>query len=302
MKPRPTSMTMTTMPMTFWRRGKRGAAATLRGAAACLLAGTVALACTPPHPPAARPYPPPAADDLLRAVTEHQAAVRAVNARARATSWIGGDRLRATVLMLIDRGGRLRFEAEVSLQGTVATLATDQGRFQLLDLHKNELQQGPACPANVASLIRIPLVPAEVAAILLGDVKLPDGVTPAAATVGWDAASGADVLSVTDGDRETRVLLRARGGGGGAGAGRDIVGASATRAGRTLWRTAYEDLDAPSDQRLPSLIRFAENDGSFDDGVEIKIKDRTLNPALRAQDFTIAPPAGARVIDVGCGK
>jgi len=108
---------------------------------------------------------------------------------------------------------------------------------------------------------------------------------------------------VTDGDRETRVLLRAR---AGADADRDIVGAAATRAGRTLWRAAYEDLKAGAGDaaavRFPSLIRFAEKDASFDDGVEIKVNDVSLNPTLRPEDFTIAPPAGTRVIDVGCGS
>ena len=97
-----------------------------------------------------------------------------MSARVRATSWLGGERVRATVNMLVERDGHLRFEAEVSLQGTVATLATDGATFALLDARKNELSRGPACPANVASLIRIPLAPADVAAVLLGDARLPD--------------------------------------------------------------------------------------------------------------------------------
>jgi len=269
------------------------------GLLAVVAVATLAAGCTA-HPPAARPYPPPTPDALLAVVAKRQQAVRAINARVRATSWIGGDRLRAGVLMLVDRGGRLRFEAEISLQGTVATLTTDAGRFELLDARKNELQRGPACPANVASMIRIPLAPAEVAAILLGDARLPAGATPDAATVDWDADAGADVLSVVEkgphGRREIRVLIR----------GSDVVGASAVEDGRRLWRASYEDLKAGAGDaaavRFPSLIRFAEKDASFDDGVEIKVKDVSLNQTLRPGDFGIAPPAGTRVIDVGCGS
>jgi hypothetical protein len=248
--------------------------------------------------PISRPYAAPAAADLLRALEARQAAVKTMNARARATSWIGGERLRATVLMLVDRAGRLRFEAEVSLQGTVSILTTDDGRFQLLDLHKNQLQHGPACPANVASLIRIPLAPDEVAAILLGDVKLP---APSAAngdaTVEWDGGRGADVLIVRDQGREIRVLFRRNG------EAEEVIGAAAANASGPLWRTSYEDLEnGPGGVRLPSVIRFAERAGSFDDGVEIRFKDRTPNAALRPTDFTIVPPAGAAVIEVGCGE
>ncbi len=175
-----------------------------------------------------------------------------MNARARATSWIGGDRVRATVLMLVERGGHLRFEAEVSLQGTVSILATDDGTFQLLDVRNNQLRQGPACPANVASLIRMPLAPGEVAAILLGDVQLPAGATPAGATVTWDAEHGADALGVKAGGLETRVLFRPD-------HPDEIVGASASGPEGPRWRASYEDFGASKGgPSLPGLIRFAE--------------------------------------------
>ena len=61
----------------------------------------------------------PTADALMAALAAQQAAVRGMNARVRATSWLGGERVRATVNMLVERDGHLRFEAEVSLQGTV---------------------------------------------------------------------------------------------------------------------------------------------------------------------------------------
>src|SRR5262249_9605048 len=79
--------------------------------------------------------------------------------------------------------------------GTVATLATDGRAFALLDFHKNELARGPACPANVASVIRIPLAPADVAAIVLGDARRPEGAT-VSPDVAWDAERGADVLEL----------------------------------------------------------------------------------------------------------
>ena len=161
---------------------------------AAAMAAVILCGC-PPKPPAVRPYPPPTAAELAATLAAHQAAVRSMNARVRATSWLGGDRVRATVLMLVTRAGQLRFEAEVSLQGTVATLATDGVRFALLDVHKNELRQGPACPANVASLIRIPLAPAEVAAILLGDLAL-DPIPSEAGAVSWDPTRGADVWTL----------------------------------------------------------------------------------------------------------
>src|SRR5438552_11954045 len=142
----------------------RGAAAAAVATLAAVTFVMVGAGCGP-HGPVARAYPPPSPETLAAALAARQRAITSMNARVRATSWLGGDRIRATVLMLVERSGRLRLEAEVSLQGTVAVLASDGQRFALLDMRKNELRRGPACPANIASLIRIPLSPAEVAAI-----------------------------------------------------------------------------------------------------------------------------------------
>jgi hypothetical protein len=253
------------------------------------------LAGCPPKPPVVRPYPPPSASELAARLGAQQAAVRSMNARVKATSWLGGDRVRATVLMLVTREGSLRFEAEVALQGTVAVLVTDGGRFQLFDAQKNEIHRGPACPANVASLVRIPLEPREVAAILLGDVVV-DPAAAAAGTVGWDAGRGADVLTVAVAAGTMQLFFQ------GDAAHRTLVAVSSQDAGgRRLWQTAYEDFGSDGGVTLPSLIRFAEGTQSFDDGVEVRFKDRTLNVTPKPADFTLSAPAGLTVREVGCG-
>lgn len=255
-------------------------------------------ACCAHAQPTVRPYPPPAAGALIAALAAQQAAVRGMNARVRATSWLGGERVRATVNMLVERDGHLRLEAEISLQGTVATLATDGTTFALFDAHKNEFSRGPACPANVASLIRIPLAPADIAAVLLGDAHTLAAVDPATASVGWDAARGADVLAVPAREGGTlQFLFR------GDGPARTLVAVDRVgAAGAPLWRTAYEDHETAGGARVPGLIRFAEANSSFEDGVEIKFKDRAINAAPPAGAFTLSPPAGATVVDVGCAE
>jgi hypothetical protein len=212
--------------------------------------------------------------------------------------------VRATVNMLVERDGHLRFEAEVSLQGTVATLATDGSAFALLDARKNELARGPACPANVASLIRIPLAPADVAAILLGDARLPDA-GQGAPLVGWEPHLGADVLAVPTRDGGTLQLFfrstNAHPTDAPGAEARDLVAATRTGPdGAPLWRTSYQDLETVNGQRLPRSILFAEHAASFDDGVEIRFKDRSLGATPPAGAFRLEPPPGVAVRDVGC--
>ena len=244
-----------------------------------------------------RSYPAPTADELLAVVRARQAAVSAMNVEARATSWLSGERVRGTVQMLVGRQGQLRFEAEVALQGTVALLAVDSGQFSFVDNQRHVFRKGPACPANVAAMIRIPLAPAEVAAILLGDAPLPEDSS--ATQVTWDGAAAADVLVLPGPGAATFWLGLRRP--NPAVAAWDVVyleGQAPTS--RERWRVAYEDLERAGPVALPRRIRFAEPGKDWDDGVEIKIRERALNPTFPAGAFTLVEPSGYTVEQAPC--
>ncbi len=269
----------------------RGLSLVLGPAALCLVAGCAGQRLLP------RPYAPPTAGELLAAVRARQTAVAGMNAEARATSWLGGERVRGTVQMLVARGGELRFEAEVSLQGTVAALAVDHGHFTFIDQQKHLFRSGPACPANVASLIRIPLAPAEVAAILLGDAPLPDD--PSAAQVAWDGAAAADVL-VLPGPGGATFWLGLKRQNPGLAAWEVVYLEGLAPGARERWRVAYDDFERAGGVALPRRIRFAEPGKGWDEGVEIKIRERALNPTFPDGAFTLTAPAGYTVEQAPC--
>lgn len=236
-----------------------------------------------------RSYPPPSVDELMAALRARQSAVSSLNAETRTTSWLGGERVRGTVQMLATRTGQLRFEAEVTLQGTVAALAVDRGLFTFIDYQKHLFRQGPACPANVAGLIRIPLAPTAVAAILLGDAPVLD--TTKAVRVEWDAARADDVL----------VLEEPSGAGLWLGmhkpnpvaAAWDVDFVEGAVAGATQrWRVSYQDFVREGGIALPRVIRFAEPGKSFDDGVEIRFRERQINGGFVEGAFVLQPPSG----------
>jgi len=282
-----------------WRWARR-----LACVLAVLLAGT---GCRAPLP-AARPGPAPDPAALLAELRARQRRVPTLDARVRATSWLSGDRLRATVNILADRVGHLRFDAEVSLQGTVAVVTTAGGEFASLDLQKGTLTRGPACPANVASLMKIPLLPEEVAAILMGDVVLSgdDREVASLAEVVWDASRGLDRIDVPGREGSKLGLLFEPADAAGQGD-RRLRGVVAIDGhGKPWWRTSYEDFETvtPADGRgplaLPGLVRFAERDRSFDDGVDVKFKERRVGAPLAEGTFTLKDPPGITAQWIGC--
>src|SRR6185503_13981125 len=128
----------------------------------------LSLAGCPP-PPVARPYPAPSANELLAAIEAHARQIHSLRAEARVEHTAeGGQRVKVTVRMLVERGGKLRLEAEAPLAGPVATLVSDGQHFALLDLRNNRFFEGPANACNVASLIRIQLAPEDVVSVLMG--------------------------------------------------------------------------------------------------------------------------------------
>lgn len=255
----------------------------------------VAACATRPQP---RPYAAPTPEALLEVLRARHAAVRTANMRVKATSWLGGERVRGTVSMLVDRAGRLRFEAEIPLVNAVAALTVAGQQFSLLDFEKKLFRQGPACPANVASLVRIPLLPQEIAAILLGDAPLPAGAR--AVSVGWNGE--ADVLELAAPAATAQATSRLWIGMRRLGAGYEIVSVEgATPGSDARWRVAFEDRQVVGGHGMPGLIRFAEPGRSFDDGVEMIVRERDLNPPLDDGAFTLTPPPGFTVERVGCG-
>jgi hypothetical protein len=273
----------------------------IRALALAALLGGCAHAVSQPRPAGT---PPPTADALMTLLLERQHALTTLELETRTTSWIGRDRIRATVLMLVDRAGRLRFDAEVPVQGLAASLAVQEGNFAQLDLQHRLFREGLACPANVAQLIPIPMLPDEVAAILLGDAPLGEGARAVGVT--WDGVRQADVLAIerpavdrrhTGAAAKLWVTLKR--------AGEDLqvlaVEGEAARTPGQRWRVSYDALAKAGALYLPGLIRFAEPGRSFDEGVEVKVKERLgLNRPLRDESFVLRAPAGFQVERLSC--
>ena len=76
-------------------------------------------------------------------------------------------RIRGTVLMILERPDRVRFDAMTQF-GPAAVLTSDGETFALTDLREDRFFVGPTCPQNIARLLGMPLTAEEIAQLLVG--------------------------------------------------------------------------------------------------------------------------------------
>lgn len=99
--------------------------------------------------------------------------IRTLRAEARVEQWGKKGRVRGTVLLMLERPARVRFDTLTQL-GPVSILTSDKGRFALTDLRDNRFVQGTACPANVSMLVGFPMGVQDLLRFLVGDAPSAD--------------------------------------------------------------------------------------------------------------------------------
>jgi hypothetical protein len=237
----------------------------LLGWAALALVGA---ACLPPA------RPPDQGADPVALVQRVQG-----EARTRVKSPRGGGAVRQ--FLAAEKPDRLHLEVLDFFGNPALVLVTGGGRFALLDARQKVLYRGPATPENLARLVPLPLPAEDLVTLVCGGAPLLAGRP---AQVG---AEGGHVLVTVEGDGVVeRRALAPEGrevGAGGAGPGSYTVklGDRALRAG--LWFPG--SLELRSD---PAQVQFA-----------LQWTEVEVNGALDPGLFALAPPRGARVVELG---
>jgi outer membrane lipoprotein-sorting protein len=255
-----------------------------------LCVAVVALAGCPPPKPVERLYPPPTAQELYDHLVKRRAALKSLRAETRVDHMgEGSERIKVTVAMLVERGGKLRFEFEAPIGGsTLATLVSDGTTFQLLDSKNNRFLEGPAKACNVARLIRITMEPEDIIDALTGSAPLagePSGAE-------WDNGRERLELKLADGSSE-RIWLDARN------KSWDVLAAERTSAsGQLMWKLSHSDFsDRGSGIRLPARTDLQQPPRA---DARIKFRDVEINVTPPANAFKLPPPAKIPVEPADC--
>jgi hypothetical protein len=230
-----------------------------------------------------RPYPEPPAADVLDHLAKLRERATSLNANTKTDVRLGKDRVNVTVMMLAAWGGKLRFQAQDPNQAMAADLASDGSRYCFIDVHAGCAECGEATPENVARLVRIPLEPDQVVAVLLGSTPVIEGN----ATVTWEPAGGHEVVSIDGGGQTQRIVLDGRE------RRWDVLESELKEGGKTRWKIRHKDFrpaKRPDGQavRVPGASLFEEGG----DTVRITWIDQRIGEPVSDAQFQLTPQPG----------
>lgn len=187
-----------------------------------------------------------------------------------------------TVYLLVERPGKLRFEATV-MDNTVAVLTTDGSNFASIDFKKHVAYRGPASPCNIARIFRIPLFPEHVGVVMMGGVPV---LKHDSVRVSWDKCSGAEVLTLknTASKLTQKIYLKRRKGMW------QITGSKIyDRRGRKLVSLKFKRFKRKGGRWVPHLIHFVMRKPYTD--VLIRFDKLVVNINIPQKAFTLEPPS-----------
>ncbi len=248
------------------------------------------LACCPGSKGAPKPDNFPSGDAFVTKLLERQN--KAVSFRSldnRMDYRVGDERIKTTVLVMGERGAKIRFNAENPSGDVGADLACDGIGFQFVDFNKNCQLSGPCTSEAIAQLLRIDLEPDDFMALAIGAVPI---LLNASASSEWHSKNGTAVIKLLANDNtgSQEIILD------GEGAHYDVVGASARDAkGEIEWKLANKDFSETKDEagtvfRVPGRTHFEQPKSKGD--LKIRWSERELNIQIPPDKYIASVPDG----------
>jgi hypothetical protein len=247
------------------------------------------LACGCPSGGGGNYKPPsklPTAEEVIAKLQATRDGRKAFRAESVMDYWLGGQRVKGTVLVMGTNQRQVRFNAISPQEDVLADMACDGQDFALVDMQKNCQLTGPCNKQSIASFLRVELEPEDVLHLALGTVPVPAGAT---GTVKWDANKGQEIVELTSAEGTQKIVIDAREGKS------DVVSSELSRDGKVVWSVENADFGEVKDEaggthRLPGKTRFKTPLQKGD--LLVEWKERTVNPTLDPAKFKVAIPAG----------
>jgi hypothetical protein len=216
---------------------------------------------------------------LVQLARERASRVRAARGDAKAGAQGPRGSGSAQYLFALERPARLRVDVLSFFGQPLASLACDGERFALYDLGKQTFFRGPATAQNLARLFGVAATPEEWVRALLGDPPVIEG---SAEITGVDAEGYRVTVRGADADAVQQLRIDTR----------DLRFLESARGGLRIAYAGWPDAPGPA---LPRRV-------TLDDGttrLELETGAAQADPELAADVFTISPPEGAQLVELG---
>ena len=266
-----------------------------------LLAGFVLAGCAGLPGPS---YPIKDAGTALARRDATIAQVSSMRAEARVDQRAKQGRIRGTVLMIVERSGRVRFDVMTQF-GPIAILTSDAKQFAYADFREKRYLTGETCPSNIARLLGVPLSAADTARFLLGGTPVLPGAKSELKLA--DEGSYRLTLRSPDGqrqelelavyaadlkqppDRQRLYLVRS-----------ELFNPKGSR----VWRVTYDDAEptssAPDAVLMPRKVRIEQPASSSD--TLVLFKQIKINPQVPDEAFGQTPRPGMEEAEALCDE
>jgi hypothetical protein len=246
--------------------------------------------CSCTHQSIPRAYPAPTVEQLVNHVRQGGEAARSYKAESKMDYWVGDQRIKATVLVMGERGSKAFFKAlNPATDTSAADLVCNGQGFVFVDYEHNCQLTGQCDRRAIGQLLRVSMEPDDFLLLAVGSAPIipdPTGV------VRWDEKRGAEVVELMSRDRAWRQTLVLDGRGG---AGKwDVLESVVTDAqGAVDWKLQNKDFRAVKAAdgktiRVPAATRFEQPKQKAD--LQVRWEDRTLNEDLDDRAFQREPP------------
>ncbi len=227
--------------------------------------------------------------------------VTAIQAEARVDQRGKQGRVKGTVLMFVQRPGRVRFDVMTQF-GPAAILTSDGEAFAFSDLREKRYMYGATCPRNIARLIGIPMSVQETAILLLGGTSL---IEHERTEIEWVEGRYRIKLRAPDGSRQEVDF---------AVVGKDMEAPTAQQRlrlkrseifdprGRSIWRVRYDEYRvlAMGEYGIAMPFEVHVEQPATDTDTLVKFKDIRFESDVPAEAFVQQPRPGMQQEEALC--
>ncbi len=222
------------------------------------------------------------ARELLDLASKVESQVFSIRGEGRLRVAAPSARSTVTVFIAAARPAFLHFEVIGFFGQPQAILASDGQTFALLQNDQGNYFHGPATPENVSRLLPVVLSGPELVSILLGAApRIPAERLSAQAL----AEARAYLVTLWQGDRSQKIWIHPD---------NHRVLKSELR-GAAAYDLLFEDFQATGAIDLPRKITLFASGSTT---LELRYQELRVNPDLEPSLFKLAPPAGAKVIEL----